>query len=100
MSEDFLCIRGAIYDVAVDLRKNSPTFGNHVGINLSEDNMYQLYIPGGCAHGFLVVSDAAEVIYKVDNSYAPDFESGLRWNDPDVAIPWPNKKPILSSKLI
>ena len=92
------CIRGAIYDVAVDLRKNSPTFGNYVGINLSEDNMYQLYIPGGCAHGFLVVSDAAEVIYKVDNSYAPDFESGLRWNDPDVDIPWPNKNPILSSK--
>ena len=92
------CIRGAIYDVAVDLRKNSPTFGNYVGINLSEDNMYQLYIPGGCAHGFLVVSDAAEVIYKVDNSYAPDFEGGLRWNDPDVAIPWPNKNPILSSK--
>ncbi|NQE54432.1 dTDP-4-dehydrorhamnose 3,5-epimerase [ANME-1 cluster archaeon GoMg3.2] len=92
------CIRGEIYDVAVDLRKNSPTFGNYAGVNLSEDNKYQLYIPGGCAHGFLVLSDAAEVIYKVDNVYAPDYESGLIWNDPDVNIRWPNDNPILSSK--
>ena len=92
------CIRGAIYDVAVDLRKNSPTFGNYVGVNLSEDNRYQLYIPGGCAHGFLVLSDVAEVIYKVDNVYAPDHEGGLIWNDPDVNIPWPNDNPSLSQK--
>jgi dTDP-4-dehydrorhamnose 3,5-epimerase len=92
------CVRGEIYDVAVDLRKNSPTFGNHAGVNLSEDNKYQLYVPGGCAHGFLVLSDAAEVIYKVDNVYAPDYESGLIWNDPDVNIPWPSDNPNLSQK--
>ena len=92
------CVRGAIYDVAVDLRKNSPTFGKYTGVILSEYNKYQLYIPGGCAHGFLVLSDAAEVIYKVDNVYAPDHEGGLIWNDPDVNIPWPNDNPILSQK--
>jgi len=92
------CVRGAIYDAAVDLRKNSPTFGNYVGVNLSEDNRNQLYIPGGCAHGFLVLSDAAEVIYKVDNVYAPDHEGGLIWNDPDVNVKWPSDNPILSEK--
>ena len=92
------CVRGIIYDVAVDLRKNSPTFGKYVGVILSEDNRYQLYIPGGCAHGFLVLSDAAEVIYKVDNVYAPDHEGGLIWNDPDVNVKWPSDNPILSEK--
>ena len=92
------CTRGAIYDVAVDLRKNSPTFGKYVGVILSEDNKYQLYIPWCCAHGFLVLSDAAEIIYKVDNVYAPDYEGGLIWNDPDVNIPWPSDNPILSPK--
>ena len=92
------CVRGEIYDVAVDLRKNSPTFGKYAGVILSEDNKYQLYIPGGCAHGFLVLSDVAEVIYKVDNVYAPDHEGGLIWNDPDVNIPWPSDNPILSQK--
>ena len=92
------CVRGAIYDVAVDLRKNSPTFGKYVSASLSEDNRYQLYIPRYCAHGFLVLSDAAEVIYKADNVYAPEHEGGLIWNDPDVAIPWPNDNPILSPK--
>ena len=92
------CIRGEIYDVAVDLRKDEPTFGNYVGVNLSEDKRYQLYIPGGCAHGFLVLSEVAEVIYKVDNVYAPDHEGGLIWNDPDVNVKWPNDNPILSEK--
>ncbi len=92
------CIRGEIYDVAVDLRKNSLTFGKYAGVNLSEYNKYQLYIPGGCAHGFLVLSEAAEVIYKADNVYAPDHEGGLIWNDPDVNIPWPSDHPILSEK--
>jgi len=92
------CVHGAIYDVAVDLRKDSPTFGKYVSVNLSEDNKYQLYIPGGCAHGFLVLSDAAEVIYKVDNVYAPEYEEGLIWNDPEVNIPWPNDNPSLSPK--
>ena len=92
------CIRGEIYDVAVDLRKNSPTFGKYAGVILSEDNRYQLYIPGGCAHGFLVLSDAAEIIYKADNVYAPEYEGGLIWNDPDVNVKWPNDKPTLSQK--
>jgi dTDP-4-dehydrorhamnose 3,5-epimerase len=87
-----------IYDVAVDLRKNSPTFGKYVGVNLSEENKYQLYIPRYCAHGFLVLSDFAEVIYKADNVYAPEYEGGLIWNDPDVNVKWPNDNPILSQK--
>jgi dTDP-4-dehydrorhamnose 3,5-epimerase len=92
------CVKGAIYDVAVDLRKNSPTFGKYVGVNLSEENKYQLYIPRYFAHGFLVLSENAEVIYKVDNVYAPDYETGLIWNDHDVNVKWPNENPILSSK--
>jgi len=92
------CIRGVIYDVAVDLRKNSPTFGEYVGVLLSEFNKYQLYIPKGFAHGFVVLSDVAEVVYKVDNVYAPDYEGGLIWNDPDVNIQWPIEDPIVSPK--
>lgn len=92
------CIRGVIYDVAVDLRRNSPTFGKYVGVILSEYNKYQLYIPRGFAHGFVVLSDVAEVVYKVDNVYAPDYEGGLIWNDPDVGIKWPIEDPILSEK--
>ena len=92
------CIRGVIYDVAVDLRKNSPTFGEYVGVLLSEFNKYQLYIPKGFAHGFVVLSDVAEVAYKVDNVYAPDYEGGLIWNDPDVGIKWPIENPIVSEK--
>ncbi len=92
------CVRGVIYDVAVDLRKNSPRFGKHVGVILSEFNKYQLYIPRGFAHGFAVLSDVAEVVYKVDNVYAPDHEGGLIWNDPDVGIKWPIENPILSEK--
>jgi len=92
------CIKGVIYDVAVDLRKNSPTFGKYVGVILSEYNKYMLYIPRGFAHGFLVLSDEAEVVYKVDNVYALDHEGGLIWNDPDVNIPWPIDNPILSQK--
>ncbi|MCD6099189.1 MAG: dTDP-4-dehydrorhamnose 3,5-epimerase [Candidatus Marinimicrobia bacterium] len=92
------CIRGIIYDVAVDLRKKSPTFGKYVGVTLSEFNKHQLYIPRGFAHGFVVLSEVAEVIYKVDNVYAPDYEGGLIWNDPDVGIKWPVKDPIVSLK--
>ena len=92
------CMRGVIYDVAVDLRSGSQTFGKYVGVNLSEDNKYQLYIPRGYAHGFLVLSENAEVVYKVDNVYAPDYEGGLVWNDPYVDIQWPNDNPILSEK--
>lgn len=92
------CVRGEIFDVAVDLRKDEPTFGHYVSVTLSEENKYQLYIPRYCAHGFLVLSETAEVMYKVDNVYAPGYERGLIWNDPDVNILWPNTKPILSSK--
>ena len=92
------CTVGEIYDVAVDLRKESPTFGKYVGVRLSEDNRAQLYIPRGFAHGFIVLSDAAEVLYKADNTYAPQAEAGLIWNDPDVGIEWPIKRPTLSEK--
>lgn len=92
------CIRGVIYDVAVDLRKDSPTFGKWVGIVLSEHNKWQLYIPRGFAHGFVVLSDVAEVVYKVDNVYAPDYEGGIIWNDQDIGIDWPIDNPILSEK--
>lgn len=92
------CVRGAIYDVAINLRTNSPTFGKYVGVNLSEENKYQLYIPRLCAHGFLVLSEVAEVIYKVDSVYAPEYEGGLIWNDPEVHITWPNDNPKLSQK--
>lgn len=92
------CVKGRIIDVAVDLRKNSPTFKEHISAELSEDNKLMLFIPKGFAHGFLVLSNEAEVIYKVDNIYAPDYESGLLWNDPDLKIEWPVKNPILSEK--
>lgn len=92
------CIKGVIYDVAVDLRSGSETFGKYVGFILSEFNKYMLYIPRGFAHGFLVLSDEAEVVYKVDNLYAPSYEGGLIWNDPDVNINWPINNPILSEK--
>ncbi|MCD6559526.1 MAG: dTDP-4-dehydrorhamnose 3,5-epimerase [Palaeococcus sp.] len=92
------CIRGVIYDVAVDLRGNSPTFGKYIGVILSEFNKYQLYIPRGFAHGFVVLSDVAEVVYKVDNVYAPDYDAGVIWNDPDIGIDWPIEEPIISKK--
>ena len=92
------CIRGEIYDVAVDLRRDSQAFGRYVGVNLSEENKYQLYIPKGFAHGFLVLSKSAEVFYKVDNVYAPDYEGGLIWNDSEVNIKWPNDNPVLLEK--
>jgi len=92
------CIKGKILDVAVDLRKNSPTFKKYVSVELSEENKFMLFIPKGFAHGFLVLSKEAEVVYKVDNIYAPDRESGLIWNDPSITIKWPIGDPILSEK--
>ncbi len=92
------CIRGVVYDVAVDLRKQSPTFGKYIAVILSEYNHHQLYVPKGYAHGFLVLSDTAEVIYKVDNIYAPESERGLIWNDPYVGISWPVDDPVLVQK--
>jgi len=90
---------GEIFDVAVDLRQSSPTFGNWVGYHLSAENKHQLWIPGGFAHGFLVISEIAEVAYKATDYYAPQYERSLLWNDPTVAIAWPlDGDPILSSK--
>lgn len=82
-------IRGRVLDVAVDIRRSSPTFGRHVMVELSEDNKRQFFIPRGFAHGFLVLSPEAVFTYKVDNVYAPQAEAGVRWNDPDLGIQWP-----------
>ena len=91
-------IVGAVLDVAVDLRKQSPSFGQWVSCLLSADNKRQLWIPEGFAHGFLVVSDAAEVAYKSTNFYAPQHERCILWNDPDLGIDWKSESPILSNK--
>ena len=82
-------IKGRVLDVAVDIRKSSPTFGKHVMAELSDENKHQLFIPRGFAHGFLVLSDEAIFTYKVDNVYAPQAEAGIRWNDPALGIEWP-----------
>jgi len=82
-------IKGKVLDVAVDIRKSSPTFGQHVMVELSEDNKRQFFIPRGFAHGFLVLSQEAVFTYKVDNVYAPQAEAGIRWNDPELDIRWP-----------
>lgn len=82
-------IKGRVLDVAVDLRKSSPTFGRYVMVELSEDNKRQLFIPRGFAHGFLVLSDEAVFTYKVDNVYAPHSEASIRFDDPDINIEWP-----------
>ena len=89
---------GEIFDVAVDVRPESPTFGRWIGKTLSADNRRMLFIPPWCAHGFCVVSEAAEVLYKTTAEYAQEAEGGLMWNDPDVAIAWPIINPILSER--
>ncbi|MCD6155401.1 MAG: dTDP-4-dehydrorhamnose 3,5-epimerase, partial [Candidatus Verstraetearchaeota archaeon] len=89
---------GEIFDVAVDIRKGSPTYGKWVGVKLSAENRRMLYIPPGFAHGFCVLSDVAEVVYKVTAEYAPECEAGIIWNDPGIGIEWPIKHPIISSK--
>lgn len=82
-------IKGKVLDVAVDIRKSSPTFGKHVMVELSDENKRQFFIPRGFAHGFLVLSDEAIFTYKVDNIYAPQHEASIRWNDEDINIQWP-----------
>jgi len=92
-------IAGEVFDVAVDLRKSSSTFGKWVGVTLSADNKRMLWIPPGFAHGFYVTSEIAEVLYKTTDYYAPECERSLIWNDPGLAIDWPLKnRPVLSSK--
>ena len=91
-------IKGCVLDVAVDIRKNSPTFGKHVMVELSDDNKRQFFIPRGFAHGFLVMSDEAIFTYKVDNASAPQAEASIRFDDPDIAINWPiDSKDVLTS---
>ncbi len=91
-------IKGAVFDVAVDLRKGSETYGKWVGVLLSEENKRQFMIPRGFAHGFVVVSDYAEFAYKCDEVYHPEDEGGIIWNDPDVAIHWPDVGDIILSE--
>jgi dTDP-4-dehydrorhamnose 3,5-epimerase len=92
------CIKGKIFDVAVDIRKSSPTYKKWVGIELSEKNNLMLYIPPAFAHGFVVLSSFAEVMYKCTEEYSSEDERGIIWNDPDIGIKWPVKRPILSEK--
>ncbi len=92
------CIKGEIFDVAVDIRKNLSTFGKYVSAILSEENKNMIYIPRGFAHGFEVLTTEAEVIYSVDNVYSKENESGIIWNDATVNIKWPIKNPLLSIK--
>ncbi|MFN9470779.1 dTDP-4-dehydrorhamnose 3,5-epimerase [Acidovorax sp.] len=93
-------VRGAVFDVAVDIRKGSPTFGQWVGEELSEDNHRQLWVPPGFAHGFLVLSETAEFLYKTTDYYAPAHERCIIWNDPSIGIAWPDigANPLLSAK--
>ena len=90
--------RGAVFDVAVDIRVGSPTFGEWVGHELSEDNKLALYVPPGFAHGFCVLSETADFMYKCTDFYAPDCERGIRWDDPDIGIDWPVDAPVLSAR--
>ena len=92
-------VRGAVFDVTVDIRRSSPHFGRWVGVELSEDNHRQLWIPPGFAHGFLVLSDSADFLYKTTDYYAPEHERAILWNDPAIGIAWPlAAEPLLSAK--
>jgi len=93
-----MCIRGSIFDVAVDIRKDSPQYGKWVGAELNDETRSMLYIPAGFAHGFQVLSDAAEVMYKCTDEYSPASERGIIWNDPEINVTWPLANPLLSGK--
>ncbi len=93
-----MVVEGAVYDVVVDIRKGSPSFGQWYGAELSAENRRQLYIPPGCAHGFCVTSAGAAFLYKCTDFYSPKDERGIVWNDPALGIPWPIAAPILSAK--
>ena len=91
-------LSGAIYDVAVDIRKGSPTFGKWTAASLSAESKKMLYVPAGFAHGFCVTSDEAEVHYMTSEEYAPECEAGIIWNDPELSIDWPISEPVLSER--
>ena len=92
------CVRGAVLDVAVDIRRGSPTYGRHVAVELTEDNHLQLFIPRGFAHGFAVLSEEAVFQYKCDNYYAPEAEDGIAWDDPSLGIDWRIPEEIILSE--
>jgi len=91
-------IRGEVFDVVVDIRRGSPHFGQWIGVILSEENKRQLFVPDGFAHGFCVLSDSADIVYKCSDFYAPEDEGGILWSDPNLAIDWPIANPLLSEK--
>jgi dTDP-4-dehydrorhamnose 3,5-epimerase len=91
-------LTGAIYDVIVDIRKSSPTFGQWVGVILSQHNKKQVLVPKGMAHGFCTIVDNTQIAYKVDEYYSPEHDRGILWNDPALSIDWPTSKPLLSDK--
>ena len=90
--------RGSVFDVAVDLRKNSATYGKWFGLTLDAENFMRLFVPRGFAHGYITTSPDTEFMYKVDNYYSPEHDAGIAWNDPDLNINWPSPNPILSEK--
>jgi dTDP-4-dehydrorhamnose 3,5-epimerase len=92
------CIAGTVWDVAVDVRLGSPTWGRHVALELSAQGFQQIYVPPGCLHGFVVTGESAEVEYKCTLPYDAAADFGVRWNDPELAIPWPVAQPVLSGK--
>lgn len=91
-------LRGEVFDVALDIRKGSPTYGQWVGVVLTGQKHHMLYIPAGFAHGFCVLSEEADILYKVTQEYAPALDRGILWNDPEVGIRWPIEEPVLSAK--
>lgn len=92
------CVRGRIFDVAVDLRRSSPSFGKWATIELSDEGNRMFWIPEGFAHGFCALSESADVMYKVTDYWKPEVDSGIRWDDPALAIPWPERHPIITAK--
>ena len=92
------CVRGAIWDVAVDLRRDSPTYRRWEGHELSDANHHQLFMPAGFGHGFCVLSELADVAYKLSSYYDPESEAGIRWDDPDIGIGWPVEDPRISER--
>lgn len=92
------CLRGAVYDVAIDLRPDSPTFRQWVGVELTSDNQKAFFVPAGFAHGFITLTDAAEVYYQMSTPYAPDHQGGVRWNDPAFAIAWPIEPVVINAR--